>query len=395
MERLKNWFKKPWVGYACAGCIVVLLYELLEHAASVKAGIGAVWTFLSPIVIGVVVAYLFDPVSEFFKRKVLYKVKKDSARHIWGVLLTIICIVLILALLLVALVPSLVKSISKLIANWDSYADKLSQILNWADDFAKKHNINVDLSNVHNLIDNAVEKLFNVVKDNLKNILSTLGSIGSGVSNVAIGVVFGFCFLAAKKTLLDILGQIRGAIFKKERIEKNNQLLVRCHRVFIRYVGCTLLDALIVGVATLIFTLAAGMPYAPLIAAVVAITNIIPTFGPMIGAGIGIFFLILESPVKALIFFIFICILQSIDGMFIKTKLFSGSLGIPGVWTMMLIILGGKVAGMWGILLAIPAAAIFSIIYKETIEPRLDKREEKINTPKPETNEVESVSNQV
>ena len=379
MEKIKNWFKRPWVGYAAAGCIVVVLYELLEHFGDVKSGVDAALKFLSPILIGIVVAYLFDPVSEFFKRKVLKNVKKENSRHIWGVVLTIICVVLILALLLVALIPSIAKSITKLIANWDSYAAKLSDILNWADGFAQKHNINVDLSNVHNLLDNAFDRLLAVVKDNLKNILSTLGSIGTGISNFAIGVVFGFCFLAAKKTLLEILRQIREALYKKERLEKNNQLLSRCHRVFIRYVGCTLLDALIVGIATLIFTLAAGMPYAPLIAVMVAVTNIIPTFGPMIGAAIGIFFLILESPVKALIFFIFICILQSIDGMFIKTKLFKGSLGIPGVWTMVLIILGGKIAGMLGIILAIPAAAIFAILYKETIEPKLDKREEKIN----------------
>jgi predicted PurR-regulated permease PerM len=379
MKRFRNLINKPWTGYAAALCTAVVLYELLEHIVAVKTAVGAVWTFLSPIVIGVVVAYLFDPVSEFFKRKVLKKVKKDSARHIWGVILTIICVVLILALLLVALIPSVVKSITKLISNWDSYMSKLKDILGWADDFAKKHNLNVDLSNVHNLVDNAVERLFNVVKDNLKNILSTVGSIGSGISNFAIGIVFGFCFLAAKKTLLDILGRVRAALVKKERIEKNNQLLERCHRVFIRYVGATLLDALIVGVATLIFTLAAQMPYAPLIAAVVAITNIIPTFGPMIGAAIGIFFLILESPVKALIFFIFICILQGADGMIIKTKLFKGSLGIPGVWTMVLIILGGKVAGMIGILLAIPAAAIFVILYHETIVPKLEKRSSKIN----------------
>ena len=84
--------------------------------------------------------------------------------------------------------------------------------------------------------------------------------------------------------------------------------------MFIRYIGCTLLDALIVGVAAFIFLLAAQMPYAPLIAVVVAITNIIPTFGPMIGAAIGIFFLVLESPFKAFLFFVFICLLQSLDG---------------------------------------------------------------------------------
>ena len=381
MDRIKQWFRKPWAGTAAALCLAVILYEVLEHITSVKSGISAALTFLSPIFTGVIVAYLFDPVSEFFKRTLLKKVKKDSARHIWGVVLTIVCVALILALLLVALIPSIYKSGTKLAANWDSYAAKLKELLNWADNFAKGHNLNVDLSNVHELVDNAVEKLFTVAKNNLNKILSTLGSIGSGISNFAIGVVFGFCFLAAKKQLLEMLTTVRTAILKKDRIEKNNLLLERCHRVFIRYVGATLLDALIVGIATLIFTLAAGMPYATLIAAVVAITNIIPTFGPMIGAGIGIFFLILESPLKALIFFIFICILQSIDGMIIKTKLFKGSLGIPGVWTMVLIILGGKIAGMAGILLAIPAAAIFAILYRETIEPRLEKRKEKINAP--------------
>lgn len=381
MDKLKHWLHKPWAGTAAALCVAVLLYEILEHFSSVKGGVNAVLTFLSPVFTGVVVAYLFDPVSEFFKRTLLKKVKKESTRHIWGVILTIVCVVLVLALLLVSLIPSIAKSVSKLIGNWDSYTARLKDLLGWADDFAKKHNINVDLSNVHNLIDNALDRLYTVVKDNLKNILGTLGSIGSDISNFAVGVVFGFCFLAAKKTLLTILSLLRRAVFKTERIEKNNLLLERCHRVFIRYVGATLLDALIVGITTLIFTLAAGMPYAPLIAVMVAITNIIPTFGPMIGAAIGIFFLILESPVKALIFFIFICVLQSIDGMIIKTKLFKGSLGIPGVWTMVLIILGGKIAGMAGIILAIPAAAIFAILYRETIEPRLEKRKEKINAP--------------
>ena len=171
MEKLKNWFQKPWAGYTATACIAVALYELLEHFSAVKTGIGAAWTFLSPIVIGVVIAYLFDPVSEFFKRTVLKKVRKESARHIWGVVLTIICVVLVLALLLVALVPSIIKSISKLIANWDSYTAKLSDILNWADTFAQKHNIKVDLSNVHNLLDNAIDRLIDTVKNNLTNIL--------------------------------------------------------------------------------------------------------------------------------------------------------------------------------------------------------------------------------
>ena len=138
-------------------------------------------------------------------------------------------------------------------------------------------------------------------------------------------------------------------------------------------------NELIIAVGVLIFTIVMGMPYAGLIAVVCGLTNIIPTVGPMIGGAIGIFFLILDKPINALWFFIFICLWQSVDGMIIKPRLFKGSLGIPAVWTMVLIILGGKVAGMLGILLAIPLAAIVVIFYKEVISPRIERRIAKVN----------------
>ena len=379
MEKVRQWFTKPWVGYAAAGCVAVLFYEILEHLGDVKNAIGSAWTFLSPVITGLVVAYLFDPIVRFFENKLFKKLKKESTRHLLGVVCTILLLVLILALLLVALIPSLAKSVSTLVSNWDNYTKKLFDLIDKVAAFATAHNINIDLSNVESFISNSMDKLLDIVKNNAKTILNTIGNIGSGISNFAIGVLFGFCFLAAKKTLLGALTTVRGALHKRENIEKTDKLFARCHSVFIRYMGCTLLDALIIGIATLIFLLIARMPYAPLIAVVCAITNIIPTFGPMIGSAIGIFFLVLESPLKALIFFVFTCILQSMDGMVIKPRLFKGSLGLPAVWTMVLIILGGKIAGILGIILCIPVGAILVILYSETIEPRLEKRTAHIN----------------
>lgn len=379
MEKVRQWFTKPWVGYAAAGCVAVLFYEILEHLGDVKNAIGSALTFLSPVITGLVVAYLFDPIVRFFENKLFKKLKKESTRHLLGVVCTILLLVLILALLLVALIPSLAKSVSTLVSNWDNYTKKLFDLIDKVAAFATAHNINIDLSNVESFISNSMDKLLDIVKNNAKTILNTIGNIGSGISNFAIGVLFGFCFLAAKKTLLGALTTVRGALHKRENIEKTDKLFARCHSVFIRYMGCTLLDALIIGIATLIFLLIARMPYAPLIAVVCAITNIIPTFGPMIGSAIGIFFLVLESPLKALVFFVFTCILQSMDGMVIKPRLFKGSLGLPAVWTMVLIILGGKIAGILGIILCIPVGAILVILYSETIEPRLEKRTAHIN----------------
>ena len=379
MEKFKKIFSRQFFEYTAAACIAVALYVLLTNFSALHKGFDFIWSIVSPIIIGIVIAYLFNPVAVFFEEKILKRIKNKSARHLWAVIMAAICFVLIIALLLVALVPSLAQSVSKLIGNWKNYTEKAQALIEKAATFAQKHNIKIDLSSIENLVENSMDKIFETVKTNSKTILSKLGEIGTGISNFAIGLVFGFCFLAAKSTLIGVLKKIRYALFKAENIEKHDRLFDRCNKVFIRYIGCTLLDALIIGIATLIFTLIAGTPYAPLIAAVVAVTNIIPTFGPMIGAAIGIFFIILESPVKALIFLIFICILQSIDGLVIKPKLFSGSLGIPAIWTLILIIIGSKVAGILGILLAIPFGAIFIIIYNETIEPRLEKRASKIN----------------
>ena len=383
MKKLDRILRKPWAAYTFAVCSGVVLYLLLSHLNVFGGWVSSAWKLLSPVVIGIIVAYLINPISDFFEFKVFKKMRNRSAAHLWSVGMTVLCLVLFLAVLLVALIPSLVQSVSKLISNWDLYTAKLQEIIEKITAFAAQKNINIDLSNINTWINDSMSRIVTLLKDNVKNILSALGSVGTSVSNFAIGILFGVCFLVAEKPLVALLAKLRAAVFKKDRLQRNNEFWARCHKVFIRYVGCTLLDAFIIALGTLIFALIMRFPYAGLIAAVVGITNVIPTFGPMIGSVIGIFFLILDRPLNALWFFIFCCIWQSVDGMVIKPRLFKGSLGIPAVWTLVLIILGGKVAGMLGILLAIPLAAILVILYHETLEPRLNRRISKINGEPP------------
>lgn len=384
MKKFKVSLEKPWVAYTFAACCAVLLYVVLSHFSAVWNMTKLVFSTLSPVIIGLIVAYLLSPVSRFFEKKAFYKIKKDSARHTAGVIATLVCFVLALALLLVALIPSLVQSISKLATNWPVYQEKMDAIILSLSEFAQSKGIAFSFTSLSGLLDEYMDNIMTLISDNSDKILTTLGSIGTGIANFAIGVVFGFCFLEAEKLILSVTRRLRLMVVPIERYRRHNILLSRCNKIFLRYVGCTLLDALIIGVVTLVFNLIVGVPYAPLIAVVVAITNIIPTFGPIIGGAIGLFFIVLESPIKALIFLAFICVLQAIDGAIIKTKLFSGSLGISGVWTLVLIIIGGKVAGVLGILLAIPMAAMFVIVYQETLVPRMDKRYDKLNTKKEE-----------
>ncbi|HBL41684.1 MAG TPA: hypothetical protein DDY98_09115 [Ruminococcaceae bacterium] len=379
MKRFANILSRPWAAYTVASCSAVLLYLLLSHFGAVWQGIGSVFRLFSPVLIGIVVAYLVNPIEDFFENRVFKKIKSETARHSAGVIGAIICFVLLVALLLVALIPSLIKSVSNLIGKWDEYTAMASSLLKKASTFAASHNIRFNFADQEKLLNKSLSSLLNSLKNNSKAIMSTVGNIGTSVSNWLVGILFGFCFLSSEKSLLKGLEKVRCAIWKKEKLEQHNKLLSNCNRIFIRYVGCTLLDALIIGTCVLIFMLIMRIPYAPLLAAIVAITNILPTFGPMIGTGIGVFFLVLDKPVNALIFFIFMCVLQGIDGMLLKPILFKDSLGIPAAWTLVLIIIGGKLAGILGILLSIPFGAIFTILYQETILPMLDRRKNNLN----------------
>ena len=382
MKRLQNALSKPWFAYTFATCCAVLLYLFLNNITAVGQAISTFIHAFSSIIIGAVVAYLVNPLGDFFEKKVFKKIKKDSTRHSVGVVCALLCFVVFVLLLLIALIPSLVKSVSNLIANWGKYTAMASSLLKKAENLAHAHNINLNLTDLDKYINTAMNSLLNTIKRNSKAILDTIGSIGTSISNWIIGILFGFCFLFSEKTIVKGLKRVRCALFKKETLERHDKLLNHCNSIFIRYVGCTLLDALIIGVCALIFMLIMKIPYAPLIACVVAITNILPTFGPMIGTGIGIFFLILDKPMNALIFFIFMCILQGVDGMVLKPILFKDSLGIPAAWTLVLIIVGGKIAGIVGILLSIPFGAIFTIVYRETFLPKLEQRTDKINISK-------------
>ena len=138
-----------------------------------------------------------------------------------------------------------------------------------------------------------------------------------------------------------------------------------------------IIDGIIVGITNFIFFLIMGMPYNILISVVVGITNLAPTFGPIVGGLIGAFILLLVNPWQALWFILFTLVLQTIDGYIIKPKLFGNSFGVSSIWILITIIVGGRMFGVWGILLAIPFAAIADYFYHDVIWKKLDKRVKK------------------
>ena len=189
-----------------------------------------------------------------------------------------------------------------------------------------------------------------------------------------IGVILAYYFLCAKKKLLDTLGEFFYLVIPSSHYADWSNICNRLNSIFSRFIVCEFVDALIVGIVNAIFMFATGMPYAVICSVVVAITNLAPTFGPFVGAFIAAVILLLAKPDSVIPFLIFTLILQLIDGYVIKPRLFGSALNVPSFLVLVFLVVGGKIWGVPGVLLAIPLAAILTYIYTEIVVPWLKSR---------------------
>ena len=352
-------------------CAVVICYVLLVHLGDIAGFFGSVVSVLSPIIIGLVLAYIIDPVAKFFETKVFKKMKKETARRTISAVIALVLVLALLTAFVGMLIPSLISSIRMLIDNADIYYASIQKVVDKINSLG--FGLHIDLTAIENSVENWLGDLVNNISENLTSILHTTKSIGGTVVNIVIGIILAVYILFSKKYMVTGLQRLRKAIYTPKRYESSTKFWQRCDDIFTQYIGCNVIDAMIIGVSNAIFMLIIGMPYVPLVSFVVGIANLIPTFGPIIGAVIGALVLVLVKPAFALWFLIFTVGIQILDAYVIKPRLFSSSFGIAAVWTLIAITVGGNLFGILGVLLAIPVAAILTFIYDERFIPWLQK----------------------
>ena len=274
---------------------------------------------------------------------------------------------------MVALIPQIVVSIKTLFGNMDTYIRSLQHFLQTASMEAAKNNI--DISGITGFGDDILNFVSKKIPENINGILDTSISISKAIFDLFIAMFLAIYFLADKDRLRNSFRRLLKRLIKADKYKAFAGFWERCNAILIRYIAFDIIDGIIVGVANFLFMSIMGIPYSVLISLVVGVTNLAPTFGPIVGAIIGGFVLVLVNPLHALWFIIFTIVLQTIDGYILKPKLFGGSLGVPGVWILISIIIGSRILGVTGILLAIPFAAIVDFIYHDLIFQEARKRE--------------------
>ena len=374
MRRGADFMKKRirdngWYQNAVAICIGVLFFTILWKFSDIWNGIRKFLGFFRPVILGAVIAYIVHPLANFFSRR-FKRIKRERTKTYLSNALAFLVVFSFLAFVLITMIPQLVKSVEAFAGNLNGYVDSFNKML-------ENRGISKSVIDISGLIDSS-ENMFSAISryiiKNRGSILSVSANAGRGLVQWVIAIILSIYLVAEKSSLKAGFKRLLMASLDEDKYERVSVLLHRCDSIFNRYIVFSLVDAIIIGAVNSVFMTICGMEYVGLTSFFVSVTNLIPTFGPAIGAVIGGFILLMVDPVDALVFVIFTLILQACDGYIIKPKLFGDSLGVPGLWILVGVIVGGNMFGVAGILIAIPSVAVIDHIYGSYIITALEKK---------------------
>ena len=293
-------------------------------------------------------------------------------------LVSIIVLLAVLTALVYMILPQLYSSIETIVTNSPAYLENLGV---WVDQTLKDFPAVADFfeARLQELNTNLGNDLFGWIQTNVlpqlgsfvTNVTSGVYSVVRGVYNLVIGIIVSVYLLNGIEHYGAAFKRVLYSIFNIESAEKLLEGIRFTDRTFMGFINGKLLDSAIIGLICYIVCAILNMPYTLLVSVIIGITNIIPFFGPLIGAIPSAFIILMVDPLKCLIFIIFIIVLQQIDGNFIGPKILGNSVGISGFWVMFAIILGAGLFGFWGMLLGVPVFVVIYTLLNGAVERKL------------------------
>ncbi len=338
---------------------------------------------ISPILFGCLFAYLMNPImkwTESFLAKLLAKTKLSDGKQVTlaktgGVIVSLLVLAFAIYALIALIVPNIVSSLEELLqqTKLEGYYNRINT---WANDVFAGTKFEKWF---HENLDNLLKILTDWVKSIdftklLSGVTSSVYSVLMFVFNMLVGVVAAVYILLYQKKLCAQAKKITVAVCNTRHADRLFEIARRTNRIFSGYVIGKIIDAIFVGVITYVALLIMGMPFAPLIAVLVGVTNIIPFFGPFLGAIPSALLLLIEQPIDALYFIIFILVLQMIDGNIIENRILGEKLGISDLWVLVAILVFGGIFGFGGMLLGVPIFAVIYTLIVDGVNGRLKRK---------------------
>lgn len=374
------------LAFFLAGCGILLVYYLMFNTSNVSKAISTVTAILSPFILGGVMAYLMCPIFNFGVRKLYpcFKDKFESNRKSLGiakVISTIITMIILIGIVtgfIALVIPNLIDTISSIVK---TLPETTAAITKWMEE----HIVNnpVFLGFATDLVGNAKDTFIKWAQtDFLPSAGSLMNEISAGIVgvlkfllNFLIGLILCIYFLNSKELFQAQIKQMTLATFSEERAESIFELGRRANATFGGFINGKIIDSFIIGMICYVLMIILNLPYAVLISVIVGVTNIIPFFGPFIGAIPSFLLILLVSPIQALYFAIMILALQQVDGNIIGPKILGNTTGLASFWVMFAIIVFGGMFGFIGMVIGVPLFALVYTYLGKYFHKRLRKKD--------------------
>lgn len=365
---------------------VAVLSLAIINFGDVLDGVRKLFKVLTPLTYGFVIAYLCNPLVRTFETKVykFKKAKKDRSKlkRILAILTAYLIVTAGLAAFVVILVPQIIASYNDLSKQVGDYFNSAQE---WADGFIKNFalfqgryenlseflDVNELSTDIHSMISNS----FKYLELASNYLIDYAGKFVIEMKNLLIGIFLSFYFIYYKEKLSAQVKKVLASFTSRKAYLNTVNIARFTHKAFGGFITAKLLDSLIIGLLTFIVTGILRIPFYPLISLVIGITNIIPVFGPIIGAIPSAFIVLIAEPKKLLLFIIIVVVIQQLDGNLIGPKIMGDKVGVSAMWVMISIAIFGELFGITGMVLGVPTFAVIYTLVKQSTEYKLRKKD--------------------
>ena len=362
--------------------ISILVFFAFWYIKNVKNGLTVFIAVIQPFLIGFMLAFIINLPMNFFERKVYSKIFKTEKTKklvpVFSLISSWILFILGIVIFLNVLIPRISKAVTTLIERFPLFLDDLIDLLNknkftkdFADD-AQKYINSVDwnktLVQVKDYFAGEAGNIFDKTT-------SIINSVSSTIITIAAATIFSVFVLINKKDLKILANRIIYSLFKRSTADEINKVASLSYSSFASYINSKALSSLILGILVFVGMLILKIPFAAMAAILVAIADFIPYVGPLIATVIMMILIFIESPFKSLVFLIFLLITQQVQGSIIYPALAGKTIGLPSIWVIVSIAIGGSLFGIAGMLVSIPIASILYTLMNEKMDKTLAKKE--------------------
>ncbi|MFR2716428.1 MAG: AI-2E family transporter [Anaerococcus obesiensis] len=362
--------------------ISILVFFAFWYIENVKNGLTVFIAVIQPFLIGFMLAFIINLPMNFFERKVYSKIFKTEKTKklvpVFSLISSWILFILGIVIFLNVLIPRISKAVTALIERFPLFLDDLIDLLyknkltkNFADD-AQKYINSVDWNNaLVQVKDYFVGEAGNI----FDKTTSIINSVSSTIITIAAATIFSVFVLINKKDLKILANRIIYSLFKRSTADEINKVASLSYSSFASYINSKALSSLLLGILVFVGMLILKIPFAAMAAILVAIADFIPYVGPLIATVIMMILIFIESPFKSLVFLIFLLIAQQVQGSIIYPALAGKTIGLPSIWVIVSIAIGGSLFGIVGMLVSIPIASILYTLMNEKMDKTLTKKE--------------------